>query len=169
MASLLSRAVRLLSAREHTRAELRTKLSRPSRSATAFAEADPDGARPPAIDPAELEAVLDRLEVEGLQSDRRFAEAWIRQHQARHGRLRLALDLRQRGVADEMAAELLAGLAIESPSEDRAWQVWSRRFSEPPATPAGRARQLRFLLGRGFSPDDFRALERRRFAPPESG
>lgn len=188
MATLLSRAIRYLALREHTRSELRRKLLKvsgpDSRSRSSATDADiweddfefespvespqEDVSSAPAPEEA-VEAVLDQLEEQGLLSDQRFGEAWIRSHQRRHGRMRLEQDLRSRGVSQELIGTLLAGWASELPISHRAWQVWSRRFSTPPETPAERARQIRFLLGRGFSLDDFRALEKSNFRPPEFG
>ena len=43
---------------------------------------------------------------------------------------------------------------------DRACAVWARKFAGPPADAAARARQGRFLVGRGFSPEVVRRLLR---------
>lgn len=99
--------------------------------------------------------MLCELEAEGLLSDARFAEAYVRSHGARQGRARLQQALRQRGVAPELAAAPLAGLASEL---DRAREVWQRKFAVVPADAREWARQARFLQGRGFAPDVIRQL-----------
>ncbi len=43
---------------------------------------------------------------------------------------------------------------------ERAQALWQRRFGEPGATPAERARQMRFLTGRGFGGDIIRRVVR---------
>ena len=40
----------------------------------------------------------------------------------------------------------------------RAQEVWRRRFGHPPADAAERARQMRFLAGRGFEGDIIRRV-----------
>ena len=59
---------------------------------------------------------LDRLEAEGLLSDRRYAEAWMRQRIRRHpeGPRSLAAALAARGVAREASREALAVFFDES-------------------------------------------------------
>jgi regulatory protein len=41
---------------------------------------------------------------------------------------------------------------------ERAREVWLRRFGQPPADAAERARQMRFLAGRGFETDIIRRV-----------
>jgi regulatory protein len=41
---------------------------------------------------------------------------------------------------------------------ERATAVWQRRFGSPAAEPAERARQMRFLAGRGFEGDVIRRV-----------
>ena len=43
---------------------------------------------------------------------------------------------------------------------ERAQALWQRRFGSPGATPAERARQMRFLAGRGFGGDVIRRVVR---------
>ena len=136
---LRRRALDLLARREHSVRELRDKLS--SKLA-----GDADA----------IEAVLEALVAEGLLSDRRFAEDFIRAHRERgQGPLRITAELRQRGVADALVDELLD-------IGDAAWQAVARgarrkRFGDAlPAAFAERARQARFLRGRGFTEEQVR-------------
>jgi regulatory protein len=58
-------------------------------------------------------------------------------------------ELLHKGVAPEAVAEALAGL---SGSEfERALEVWRQRFGTLPQDAAERAKQMRFLLARGFA------------------
>jgi regulatory protein len=107
-------------------------------------------------DQALIERVLDALAVERLQSDERHAEAYARQRAGRgYGPLRIAQELRERGVSKELGA-----LAIEAASTDwlaSARSARTRRFgSAPPSTAAARAAQMRFLQYRGFPSDIIR-------------
>ncbi|MDL2059015.1 recombination regulator RecX [Mesosutterella sp. AGMB02718] len=130
--SLLAEAVAALARREYARAELRRKLRRRF----------PDSAEP------ELEAVLDRLESLGYLSDERFAEKFVRQKGGRLGAARLRMELRQRGVPAEAAEAALSQLG--GTEEERAYQVWSKKFGNLPEDERERGRQIRFLLSRGF-------------------
>lgn len=132
----MARAVGLLSRREHSRVELGRKLRR---------SLTPDD------DPAEIERVLDRLAAQDLLSDARFAASLVRQRGQRYGDLRLARDLRERGVDDAEADAALA--AIDGTEAERALAAWARRFDALPTSADERGRQGRYLQARGFSMD----------------
>ena len=93
--------------------------------------------------------MLDELQHHGLLSDERAAAALLAARAVRHGPLRLQQDLRGRGFA----ADLVEATVHEArrTETERARAVWQRRFGQPPEDAANRARQLRFLAGRGFS------------------
>lgn len=130
---LRDRALRLLTRREHSRCELQRKLA-------PFAE-----------DPAEIGALLDRLEIEGWLSDARAAEAAVAGRRHKFGGLRIAYDLRRKGVADELIESAVA--KVRDSELDAARGVWQRKFGELPKSAAERGRQYRFLLSRGFGAD----------------
>lgn len=138
--TLRERALALLARREHTRAELARKLA------------------PHAGDEAELEALLDELAARGWLSDARFADALIHDRQARFGSLRLAHELRERGVPEAIVRERLA--ALRGTELERARRVWQSKFGSPPANGRERARQIRFLAQRGFPMDVIARLVR---------
>jgi regulatory protein len=73
---------------------------------------------------------------------------------ARFGQRRIQLELAQHGLAldSETAAEL------KSTEIQRARDLWQRRFGELPVDVAARAKQARFLAGRGFSGDTIRKV-----------
>jgi len=138
IAQLRARAIALLARRDHSRAELERKLARHS----------PDAGR--------IAQVLDQLQTEKLLSDQRFAEGVVRVRSARYGSLRVAQDLRARGVTGEMASSLVSGL--KAGEAERARDIWQRKFGGPPQDGAERARQMRFLQARGFAPDVIRRV-----------
>jgi regulatory protein len=129
--SLRSRAVALLARREHTRAELARKLA------------------PHAESPDEVEPLLDDLVRRKLLSDDRYAEARAHTLGRKFGAARIAHELRTRGVS-AAAIEKVASAARASELE-RAREAWRKRFGAPPSNPLDRAKQMRFLHGRGFS------------------
>jgi len=131
LADLRERALRLLARREHSRAELTRKLGQ-----AGFAAAD-------------IAPLLDEFEQKNWLSDRRFAESHVADHRARAGNIKLAYDLRQRGVGDDI---IEAVLSDNRDSElDRAQEVWQKKFGTPPTDAAEKARQMRFMQSRGFS------------------
>ena len=134
--SLMARAVGLLSRREHSRVQLERKLRQ---------HVEPDD------DASEVARVLDELERQKLLSDTRFAAALVRQRAPRYGDLRLARDLRDRGVGADDAGVALA--AIAGSEAQRALAAWSRRFDALPTNADERGRQGRYLQTRGFSMD----------------
>lgn len=157
-ASLRSKALRHLSQREHSQAELKRKLQRALTRADAASPAD---AAVRADDSgAAVQAVLDELAVRGLQSDERTAEALVSAKAERWGERRLQAELQRRGIAPDLAAQVLQ--ARPGSELERARALWARRFGSagPAATPAERARQARYLAGRGFAPDIIRRVVR---------
>ena len=109
--------------------------------------------------------MLDALERDGYLSTSRFVEAMVRRRGARYGVRRVAWELDQRGVSANDQALALQGL--RQTEADRAWQAWERRFGQAPTSPRDRARQQRFLLGRGFTADAIGSVFRRLREPPE--
>lgn len=147
--SLKARALRHLAMREHSRAELERKLARHADDSPE----DPAGPR--------IARVLDDLAAQGLLSEQRAAESLVAAQAARFGALKLKQSLRARGVEPDAAASALAAVAEVAGSElDRARAVWARRFGTPASDAAERARQARFLAGRGFAPEVIRRVVR---------
>ncbi len=93
-----------------------------------------------------------------LQSDARFAEQFVRMRASQgKGPVRISQELRQRGVADGLSAEMLG--AFEGDWYDIAKRVWSKRFgSVRPVDLPERARQYRFMAYRGFTRDQIDAI-----------
>lgn len=132
-------ALALLAGRDFARLELTRRLERRG--------------YPPGV----VAAVVAGLVAERLLSESRFLEQFIRQHAGRgHGPVRIRMDLRERGVADEEIDEALAAAAEDWAAIAR--DARRRRFGvSPPDDYRERARQARFLQYRGFSPDQVRA------------
>lgn len=134
-------AVAQLARREHSRAELRTKLLRRLKG-------DPE--RADAGDAAgQVEKVLDDLQSKGLLSDARFAAILTRSRADRFGAARIRYEMREHELPDEVVRPAMEQL--KATEEARARELWKRRFGHPPADAAERTRQMRFLAQRGFS------------------
>lgn len=132
-------ALRLLTRRDHSRAELKAKLA-------AQAESE-----------EQLEAVLERLQAERLLSDSRFATQRVVARAGRYGNARLRQELRQTGVSDD---EIAAALPEAGDETERCRQVWARKFKQLPQSAEERGKQMRFLQYRGFSGDAIRRVMR---------
>ena len=153
--SLKARAIALLAQREHSATELRRKLMRIARARDQNLQKD--GASEPAMDPApEVDALLIWLQGQGYLNEARFVESRLHARSSRHGNLRIKQELAQHGLS--LAPEQAA--ALKDSELDRARAVWQRKFGEPAQDPAARAKQTRFLAGRGFSADVIRRLLR---------
>ncbi|MDO4230725.1 MAG: regulatory protein RecX [Lautropia sp.] len=96
-----------------------------------------------------VESVLDELVSLKFLSDERMAESLVRSASARFGSARLAQDMQRKGLAEGLVAEVLAPLA--DTEQERAQEIWNRRFGKAPVDMKERARQYRFLMSRGFS------------------
>jgi regulatory protein len=164
--SLKGRALQWLAQREHSRLELRRKLMRQARAdSLARLAAQPmqagdehDGGVQIEVDgseagPAaasisdEVDALLDWLQSHRYLSEERFVESRVHARQSRFGNLRIRQELSQHAL--ELTADLSAGL-VQSEHE-RARAVRQRKFGDAAASLSDRARQARFLAGRGFS------------------
>ena len=132
--SLMARAVGLLARREYSRVELARKLRR-------YLAPDDDA--------SEIDRVLDRLKMQNLLSDARFAHALVGQRAERYGDLRVRRDLRDRGVAPADADAAMDQL--RNTELARAHAVWTRRFAALPTNADERGRQGRYLQARGFT------------------
>ncbi|HEY6774106.1 MAG TPA: RecX family transcriptional regulator, partial [Oxalicibacterium sp.] len=90
--SLKARALRYLSAREHSRLELGRKLAR-------YAQESDD-----------VEALLDALEAAKLLSQERFSESLVRRRATRFGNSRILSELKSHGIAADAVAGIKADL-----------------------------------------------------------
>ena len=140
--SLRHVALDFLARREHSQHELRQKLK-----ARAGEEDD-------------VEAILQQLKEEKLQSDERFTEAYIHHRfNAGMGPLKIRHELRQKGVDESLVESFLEPLAGEWDDVMRQQRV--RKFGAAiPEDYAARMKQARFLQNRGFSPESVMRLFR---------
>lgn len=136
--SLTGRALRLLSAREHSRAELERKLAR-------FEE-----------EPGALAKVLDTLQAKDFINEGRVLESVIHRRSAKLGAQRIKLELQAKGLEPEAVAMALD--TLRTSEVERAREVWRKKFGGPAQDAAGRAKQMRFLAARGFGGDTIRRV-----------
>jgi regulatory protein len=133
------KAMDLLARREHARVELQRKLAAAGFDADVAADA------------------VERLADEGLQSDRRFVEAFVqsRINQGK-GPLRIHADLGQRGIAAGLIDDVLAETGEDWYALARDARVKKFGHSQPVEF-RDKARQMRFLQYRGFEPDQIQS------------
>ena len=144
--SVKGRALRYLAQREHSRQELERKLARHVQD-TEDASAE-----------VQIAAALDELAAKGLLCEERAAASVLHSQGQRYGVRRLKQTLQGKGLAPALVASTLQ--QARSTELARAQEVWRRRFGSPPADAAERARQMRFLVGRGFEGDIIRRVVR---------
>lgn len=142
--SVKGRALRYLAQREHSRAELQRKLARGVQDLS------------PADAQAQIDAALDELAAKGLLSEERTAQSVLRTQGRRFGLRRLRQTLQAKGLATDLVAHTLQ--QARTTELERAREVWQRRFGQAPADAAERARQMRFMAGRGFEADVIRQV-----------
>nr|WP_315228234.1 recombination regulator RecX [uncultured Albidiferax sp.] len=136
--SLKGRALRLLSGREHSRAELERKL-------TQFEEV-----------PGTLAQVLDELQAKGFINEQRVVDSVLYRRSAKLGTARIRQELQTKGLDPGMVLDAVASL--QDTELARAREVWRKKFGTPPVDAAARGKQQRFLLARGFSGDVVRKV-----------
>ena len=129
-AALRQKAIRLLARRDRSRAEMQRLLA-------AYCD-----------DAAMLAGVLDELQARGWLSEARLATQLVHSRRSRSSAVRIRQELARRGLEPDVIAESTAGL--EETDLTAALALWRRRFGQPATDRAGRERQLRFLLNRGF-------------------
>ena len=136
--SLKGRALRLLSGREHSRAELEKRLK------------DHEEA------PGDLAKALDELEVKGFISEQRVIESVINRRQAKLGAARIRQELQSKGLDKDAVIDAVASL--QATELERARDIWSRKFGEVATDAKARGQQMRFFASRGFSGDVIRKV-----------
>jgi regulatory protein len=78
-----------------------------------------------------------------------MAEQMVRLAQGRYGSRHVLDRLRSKGVTGEPLVQAAQALVAQDLESARA--VWRKRFGRAPATLQEKARQARFLAGRGFT------------------
>ncbi|MEI7535852.1 MAG: recombination regulator RecX [Comamonadaceae bacterium] len=136
--SLKGRALRLLSAREHSRAELERKLA-------GFEE-----------EPGTLKRILDELQAKGFISEQRVIESVLHRRAAKLGTARVKHELQGKGLDPQAVAQAMSQLQLSE--HERALAVWQKKFGSPPNSHLETARQIRFLAARGFSAEAIRKI-----------
>ena len=136
--SLKGRALRYLAGREHSRAELVRKLA------------------PHEEEPGQIERVLDDLQAKDFISEARVVASVINRRAASLGGARLRQELQAKGIDAQRVRDAVEQL--KDTELERAQAVWRKRFGEAALDTKQWARQVRFLMARGFAADVVRRV-----------
>lgn len=129
------RALRFLTRREHSRAELARKLA------------------PHAESPQALETLLNDLTLRKQLSDDRYAETRAHWLSRKYGAAMIRQDLKAHGVADAVVDRISTEGDLE-----RAKAIVARKYRKAATTREEKAKRARFLQSRGFSYDVIRRV-----------
>lgn len=128
-------AIDALSRREHSVHEMRLKLKRKG------------------IEEADAEKSLEQLVKNNLLSDERFSESYINMRKRRgYGPLRIAQELRERGVSDELFSDMLDQhnpewrVVMQQQYVKKYGQELAQEYTE-------KAKRAKYLQSRGFPLD----------------
>jgi len=136
--SLKGRALKALASREHSRIELERKLA-------AFEESA-----------GQLAQVLDELQAKGFLDEQRAADALAHRRGQKLGAARVLAEMKARGIAGDAIDQ--AAEQLKSTELARAREVWRKKFGQSAADADQRAKQIRFLITRGFSAEIVRRV-----------
>jgi len=130
----------MLARREHSAFEIRRKLKQKD------------------IADAEIEQAVERLQQEGLLSDERYAEAYIHMRKGKgYGPLRIALELKERGVAESDYGHCLYAGDMDWRSVLKA--AYDKKYANGSCDDyREKAKRIRYLQYRGFPLDEIHEL-----------
>lgn len=131
--SLRQRALEYLGKREYSATELGQKLK------TYANETD------------DIPTLIADFKARGWLSDARFTKQLVRSRQVKFGSAKVAYELKEKGVAEELIAEAVSD--IKENELEHATEVWRKKFKQPAANRNEWAKQARFLQSRGFGFD----------------
>ncbi len=140
------RALEYLGKREYSYVELAQKLK-----PYAVANAEDDFELEPEDIDDKIKIILDDFKARGWLSDKRFAEQVSHARQRKFGSQRIANELRQKGVADEIITNAIASAKDNDLANAKA--IWQKKYGQAPKDKNEWAKQARFLQGRGFGFD----------------
>lgn len=138
--AVIAAAVSFLARREYGEQELRQRLLRKGFPAQ------------------DIETAIQSLRQRGAQSDQRYAESYCRSRLEKgFGPLRIAAELKQKGVADALVEQTLEEHRADWEHQMR--RVFRKHFGRVAVTDIKeRAKQWRYLQYRGFNVDQIREL-----------
>ena len=132
--SLRQRALDYLAKREYSVAELAQKLNTVARQYE--------------LDADEIPEILADFKKRNWVSDTRFTEQILHARKSKFGSARIAHELREKGISDELISEAVQDVKENELANAKA--VWRKKYDAPPSSREEWAKQARFLQSRGF-------------------
>jgi regulatory protein len=132
--SLRQRALDYLAKREYSVAELVQKLDTVARQYE--------------LDADEIPSIVADFQKRNWVSDTRFTEQILHARRSKFGVARIAHELREKGVSDELISEAVQDVKENELTNAKA--VWRKKYDAPPSSREEWAKQARFLQSRGF-------------------
>jgi regulatory protein len=136
--SLRQRALEYLGKREYSAYELANKLKTHTDEA------------------GDIPALISEFKERGWLSDVRFTEQLVRVRKMKFGSAKIANELREKGVSDELIAKAVSD--VEESELENAMGVWRKKYNQPANDRNEWEKQARFLQSRGFGFDTIKAL-----------
>jgi regulatory protein len=132
--SLRQRALDYLAKREYSVVELAQKLSTIAKQYE--------------LDTEEIPGILEDFKKRNWVSDTRFTEQILHARKSKFGSARIAHELREKGVSDDLISEAMQNVKESELANAKA--VWRKKYDAPPSSREEWAKQARFLQSRGF-------------------
>ena len=136
--SLRQRALEYLGKREYSAFELANKLK------TYADEAD------------DIPVLITDFKERGWLSDVRFTEHIVRVRQVKFGSAKIANELREKGVSEELITEAVS--EVRTSELENAAEVWRKKYNQIASDRNEWAKQARFLQSRGFGFDTIKQV-----------
>ncbi|MDP3745201.1 MAG: recombination regulator RecX [Methylotenera sp.] len=137
--SLRQRALDYLGKREYSYFELAQKLKTYAEETEESTVAE------------QIAAILDDFKKRGWLSDARCTELLVHARKTNCGSARVANEVREKGVADDLIASAVA--EVKATELDNAREVCHKKYKTSPISREDWAKQARFLQSRGFGFD----------------
>lgn len=150
---LIDRAMRILSQRDHSKAELRRKLQQP-----VLRPAGAGQPEPVQVTDEQLDALVSWCEENGWLDDVRFTERFIASRSRKgYGPLRIRQELGQKGIARDDIACAMQECEIDW--QQQAAEQAERKFGTPlPTEWKAKAKVLRYLQAKGFAMEHIQSV-----------
>jgi regulatory protein len=132
--SLRQRALDYLAKREYSVVELAQKLSTVAKQYE--------------LDTEEIPGILEDFKKRNWVSDTRFTEQILHARKSKFGSARIAHELREKGISDELISEAVQDVKENELANAKA--VWRKKYNATPSSREEWAKQARFLQSRGF-------------------
>jgi len=96
------------------------------------------------------------LQAKDFINEQRVGESVINRRASKRGAARIKQELQSKGIEGQAIQEAMQ--AVRESELERAREVWRKKFGQPATDANGRAKQMRFLLTRGFATEAVRRV-----------